>query len=102
MSDDEEVKATIFGHTIQAKGLNGIIAAILAIALFAVGYLLWESSHQIAKDSGNEHEAIGNSIEGVGSLLEEQNYIILLDEAERKELKRKLRQPPSLRNKLER
>lgn len=117
---DDEVGAKPFGIPIKAKGVNAIALTIMAVAIGGCMFLLWDStkrseshldaisqSHAIARDRqtqqmGSEHTAIVDSLRGVREAIEEQNYIILQDEQEKREIKRGLRRPPSLSRKLER
>ena len=115
MADDpEEVKATILGVPVAVKGVNMLVVVLLAVALAGAGFLLWEQMsmtteihHEQTIRQTTEHNGIAESLKGmqkanesIGELIDEQNYIILSDEKERKAIKEKLGRPPSLSKKL--
>ena len=115
MSDEESSVDTPWG---KIKGLSAIVVVLLAAALAGAGYLLFDRTqndralfheqHQDQQErSTTEHKAIVDSVGAlrdatadIGAVLEEQNYIILMDEEERKQAKKKLRMPRSLREKM--
>jgi hypothetical protein len=123
--DEPSISASLFGQSVAAKGTSAIIILVLCLFGSAVSYLLYdraqmnedhldaislqyakardEQTHRMA----TEHTAI---VEGMQALkevnetistgLNEQNFIILSDEKERKEIKKGLTIPSSLRKKL--
>lgn len=117
---DDEVSAKILGIPINAKGVNGIGMAILAVSLGACMFLLYDrtqqsdahldaisKAHSIARDRQtdqltNDHNAITHALETLGNSINDQNFIILSDEKQRREMKDKMDMPDSLRRKLNR
>lgn len=124
---DDAVKTKLFGIPLEAKGVNGIAMSIMALAIGGCMFLLYDRSkqnevqlnavsqaHAIARDKQTtqmamEHTAIVDALrslkevnESISVGLNEQNYIILSDEQEKREIKKGLRRPPSLSRKLER
>lgn len=117
---DDEVETKVFGIPIRAKGVNGIAMGIMALALGVSMFLLYDrtkqseqhldsisQSHAIARErqthqTTSEHTAIVEALKSIDTGITEQNYIILSDEQEKREIKRGLRRPPSLSRKLER
>jgi len=87
---------------------------VLTVALAGAGFLLWERLQdqkvehlQQTQQQTIEHESIVNALkamqgvnEQIGELIDEQNYIVLSDEKERKAMKDKLQRPSSLSRKL--
>lgn len=117
---DDEVGAKLFGVPIKAKGVNGIGMAILAVAVGGCMFLLYDrgrqsdlhldaisQAHAIARDRqtdklSSEHSAIVDALKSLNDGLMEQNFIILSDEKEKQEIKKKYRMPESLKKKLDR
>lgn len=71
--------------------------------------LLMKMNAESSADRTREHTAIVAAIvavqgvnEKIGELVEEQNFIVLSDEGERRRMRVKLREPPSLQRKLDR
>lgn len=125
--DDPVISASIFGQSVAAKGTSAIIILVLLVAFGSVTFLLWErtqqseehldaisAQHSKARDEqtalfNRDHLAIVEAVKGVqsvnekiGELIEEQNYIVLSNDSDRKAMKEKLRRPPSLSRKLDR
>lgn len=105
--DDTQVAVSAFGNSLVAKGTNGIIIVVLIAALGGVIYLVLNVLSERTRLSTEEHIGIIDSISGIkgandkiGDLIEEQNYIILSDEKEKADIKRRLKRPPSLSKKL--
>ena len=124
---DDEVATKAFGFPVKLKGVNGISLGIMALAIGGCMFLLYDrtqrsemhldaisQSHAIARDRqtqqmATEHTAIVEALkslrdanESISTGITEQNYIILSDEQEKREIKKGLRRPPSLSRKLER
>jgi hypothetical protein len=124
---EDEVTMKLFGIPVTAKGVNGIAMGIMACALAACMFLLYDrtkqsevhldeisQAHAIARDRqtakmAQEHTAIVEALQGlkdvnlaVGDSLNEQNFIILSNEAQRQAIKEKIRMPDSLKKKLDR
>jgi hypothetical protein len=108
---DDEVETRVLGTPVKVKGLGALVVVILALAL---GGLIWmllarteeEHQHQSSQQT-QEHRGIvdalgkiGNANESIGEKIDEQNYIILLDDKERRAIKDKLQRPPSLSKRL--
>lgn len=107
MADQEEVKATLFGAPIAVKGINMLVVVVLAAALGGLIYLLLGQMRDQEAAQGQqtqhqtiEHEALVDSLRSIGELIDEQNFIVLSNEAERTAMKEKLRRPSSLSKKL--
>lgn len=105
----ESVDATILGHTFRVRGLNTVVVVIMAGALACSGWLIWEHTARSTQLATQEHmklieaiEAVSQVNEKISELIDEQNYIVLSNDAERRGMKEKLRRPPSLSRKLER
>jgi hypothetical protein len=108
---DEEVKATIFGTPISIKGLAAMVVVVLAVALGGLIYLIVTvngNQHvQQTEQETREHESVVDALrtmnetnEKIGNLVNEQNFMLLSDEKERKAMKDRLRMPSSLSHKL--
>lgn len=125
--EDESISVKILGKGVAAKGPLAIVVLVLGFALAGSMYLLYErtenSERHIEEISAQhsreraeqtqqftrEHAQIVAAIgavqsvnEKIGNLLDEQNFIVLSDEGARKDMKRRLRMPPSLAMKLDR
>lgn len=115
--EEQSISASIFGQSVAAKGISGIILLVVVCALFGAGYLLWDSNNanrqalttmslvlgEHATSMQNEHKAIAKSMETLievgtssGRQLKIQNYIILSDPKEKEDIKRKLGRPVEL------
>ncbi len=128
MADDEPtIGIHLFGQSVAARGTSAIIILVLLAAFGAVAFLLWDrtkqsdvhldaisAQHTKARDEqtmqlNRDHLSIVEAVksvqgvnEKIGELIEEQNYIVLSNDADRKAMKEKLRRPASLSRKLER
>jgi flagellar basal body-associated protein FliL len=109
--EPEEVKATVFGTPIAVKGVTMLIVVVLAVALGGLIYFMVtgnQAEHlQQTGQQTREHQnlvetlkSINETNQKIGELVDEQNYIVLSDEKERKAMKDKLRRPSSLSKKL--
>lgn len=105
---EDSIKATIAGVPVGIKGINMLVVVILAVALAGSSYLIWSHMQQERLTNSAEHGGIVDSLdslqhtqERIGDLLEEQNYIVLSGEEERKAMREQLRRPQSLNKKLE-
>lgn len=120
----ETIQAGSGDKYLRLSGPFTIMMFILVLALAAFWWLAWILGHKAIDQTGREHttllehaqkqqESISNELasqrrtnEGLlrdmSENLEEQNYIILTDENERKEIKRRLGRPLSLQKKLRR
>lgn len=117
---DDEVGAKVFGIPIEAKGVNGIAMGIMALAIGGCMFLLYErtkqsevqleavsKTHTLAREeqirqTTTEHTAIVDALKSLNDGITEQNFIILSEEKEKQEIKKKYRMPESLRKKLDR
>jgi len=128
MADDQEsIETKFLGIPIKAKGINAIALVIMALATGGSMFLLYErtqqgeehldaisAQHAKARDEqtaqfNRDHQAIVVAVEAVqkvnetiSKLIEEQNFIVLSDDTQRKDIKRRLRMPKSLSDKLDR
>jgi hypothetical protein len=112
MADEpESVNATIMGHTVGIKGVTMLVVVVLAVALGGLIYLLLirNQDEHLAQSvqQTREHQSLVETLQSIndtnqkiGELVDEQNYIVLSDEKERKAMKDKLRRPSSLSKKL--
>ena len=111
MAEDQEVKMTVFGHPVAIKGLSMFVVLVLAAALGVIIYFVVtgnETQHARQSDmQTREHQdlveglrEIHQTSEKIGELVNEQNYMLLSDEKERKSMKEHLRRPSSLSKKL--
>lgn len=114
---DDEIETQVLGLPIKARGINSIGMVILACALAACMWLLYVgnagnnaqliSIHETLAARADEHRemmtVLRNLMEAkvsTSAAINEQNYIILSDAAERERLKRAMSMPQSLREKL--
>jgi hypothetical protein len=127
MADEDSIETKVLGIPLKAKGINAVALVIMALATGGSMFLLWDRTqqsdehldaislqHTKARDEqtaifNRDHLAIVEAVKGVqsvnekiGELIEEQNYIVLSNDADRKAMKEKLRRPPSLSRKLDR
>jgi flagellar basal body-associated protein FliL len=111
MGDEAEVKATIFGTPVAVKGIAALVVVILALSLGGLIYfmLTWNQSEhqQQSEQQTREHHSLVETLKNIndtnqriGELVDEQNYIVLSDDKDRKAMKEKLRRPLSLSKKL--
>lgn len=97
---EDRIDGKPFGIPLTIRGLNMVVfLSLVAVTSFTIYYL----SVIVSK----EHMSIATSIDGqtraVDKLAEvqrEQNYILLADEHETKEIKKAYRMPQSLREKV--
>lgn len=83
----ESVDSRIWGIPLSIKGLNMVVfLALVALTSFTI----WFLAIRLTED----HRAIAD-------LVEEQNYILLADEQETKEIKRRIKMPRSLKAKMD-
>jgi hypothetical protein len=126
-SQEDEVSAKLLGVPFRVKGINGLTMVLLAAAVAGCMFLLYErstrgeeqlaavsQSHAIARDRqtaqmSDEHTAIVQSMrqlqsvnEHIGEAINEQSYLLLADDKERTDIKKRLKRPESLTKKLQR
>jgi len=117
MADDQDsLETTVLGVPVKAKGINVVALVIMALATGGSMFLLWERTNQFVYQLDTktaqlsaEHLKLVGAIsdvskvnETISKLIEEQNFIVLSDDAQRKEIKKRLRMPKSLSEKLDR
>jgi hypothetical protein len=96
VTDQQELTTTLFGVPVAVKGVNMLVVMILGLALAGLGYLFWERG----KVQTVEHGGIVDTLKDISQSLDEQNFIVLSNEAERASMKARLRMPSSLKSKL--
>jgi len=126
-STDDEVSAKVLGVPFRIRGMNGINMVLLSVAVGGCMFLLYDraqrnevqleaisQAHAVGRDRqtaqmAQEHAAIVQTMressqtsQNLVEAINEQNYLLLADERERLEIKRRLKRPESLTKKLER
>lgn len=111
MAQQDRIESSIMGVPFTIKGVNmAIFTALCAI----VAFVMWHLTLRVTEEHSNalavissEHNSISKSIEKQTIVMErqtdaiiEQNYILLADESETKELRKAFRRPESMRRKL--
>lgn len=87
--------ATTVTEALDAKGVRD-----LAEAIAEEKSLHEKLMHDHSISISREHNQLGETIKSLNETMQEQNYIITLNDKERAELKAKLRVPLSLRDKM--
>ena len=97
---EDRIDGKPFGIPLTIRGLNMVVfLALVAITSFTIYYLSVVVSREhvsISDKIGLQTEAMERQTE----MLAEQNYLLLADEAETKEIKKRYRMPKGLRDKL--
>jgi hypothetical protein len=97
---EDRIDGKPFGVPLTIRGLNMVVfLALVAITSFTIYYLSVVVSAEhglISLRIGLQTEAMERQTE----VLAEQNYILLADEAETTEIKKRYRMPKSLREKM--
>lgn len=93
---DESVQVEVGGKKVGIKGVNSLLLVLLGLALLGAGWLLYDRTTVSTK----EHEQMNEAETKIQELIEEQNYMVLSSEEERKAMKAKLHRPSSLSRKL--
>ena len=97
---EDRIDGKPFGVPLTIRGLNMVVfLALVAVTSYTIYFLSVVVSHEhiaISDRIGMQTEAMERQTE----VLAEQNYILLADEAETREIKKRYRMPKSLRSKL--
>ncbi len=108
---NERIESSIMGVPFTIKGIN--MAIFLALCV-VVGFVMWHLTIRVTEEHttalsviSTEHSSIAKAIEKQTVVMEkqteaivEQNYILLADDGETKDLRKVFRRPESLRKKL--
>jgi septal ring factor EnvC (AmiA/AmiB activator) len=124
---EDEASAKVMGVPFRIRGMNGINMMLLSLAIGGCMFLLYDraqrneaqleavsQAHALGRDRqttqmAQEHAAIVQTMresqqtsQNLVEAINEQNYLLLADERERSEIKRRLKRPESLTKKLDR
>lgn len=90
---EESVNGKILGVPITIRGLNMVVfLTLVAVVSYTIYFL-----STIVSD---EHKQISYVLQQQTEVLNEQNYILLADEKETNEIRKRMKMPHSLRKKL--
>ena len=120
--DDTEMTIHILGRPVNIKGLGTIIVVIVLVLTGGMGWMLYDLSHAAAdavkeamvlqQQTAVEHKAIMEAamtirenqgilkegVKTVGESVKTQNWILLADQTEKADAKRRLSMPRELRD----
>jgi len=99
-SDSDSVSGKLYGFPFIIRGVNMVIfltlVAVTSYTIYFLSVVVSREHVSIADRINQQTEVMDRQTE----VLSEQNYILLADEAEVKEIKKRYRMPKSLRLKL--